>query len=143
MLFIRIFTLFPCVFIQEAKEIRKTKLAKTQDAERQLSTPTSSQYSTVLSDHIASSTPVMRSPSKMEAPPPLNFTGLFSRGDSLLAAVAPITPTGPLACGPLVSPCSSSLQDLSDESSNISQSSYLTEKDLKLQCKYVQAIPLN
>ena len=134
-------------YIQEAKEIRKTKLARA-EGDRSATTPSPSISSSGGSScslqpghssdsHVSASGAVLRSPIKQESAASLTFTGLFSRGDTTQGHLVPVTPTGSVGTGTLVSPCSSSLQDFSDENSNVSQSSYLTEKDLKLQCMWL------
>ncbi|XP_052775878.1 cysteine-rich protein 2-binding protein-like isoform X2 [Mya arenaria] len=127
--------------LMEAKEIRKTKLAR-REGDRSATTPSPSPSSgssssqvpqSLLTEHLPLSTPVLHSPIKQESAPSLTFTGMFPSGDAPVFSGVPATPTGSVGTGTLVSPCSSSLHDFSDENSNVSQSSYLTEKDLKLQ----------
>ncbi|KAL4236250.1 Cysteine-rich protein 2-binding protein [Mactra antiquata] len=109
----------------EAKEMRKR--ARTLSSEKTTSSISSSSSSTTTT----TATTLQTVDDK-----PLAFTGLFPKcepvtgsllADHLRGGVVPSTNRS------LVSPRSGSLADCSDDGSNISQSSYLTEKDLKLQ----------
>ncbi|KAH3849784.1 cysteine-rich protein 2-binding protein-like [Dreissena polymorpha] len=127
--------------LMEAKEIRKTKMAKT-EPDHATSAPSLSPSNSSSSsqcpqsqhaEHLMSSTPILKSPGKIDVGSNLTFTGLFSRGEGIVGSASFASSSGSMATGMLVSPCSSSMHDYSDENSNVSQSSYLTEKDLKLQ----------
>lgn len=128
--------------LMEAKEIRKTKLAKSQNIEGSTVASTGA-FSSVLSEHLQpASSPVITSDTRMGDPHCnfLKFTGLFTQVHQLPSqhAVSGSILVEHLASGTssndsLVSPHSGSvsLAECSDESSNISQSSYLTERDIK------------
>ncbi|XP_053395449.1 cysteine-rich protein 2-binding protein-like isoform X2 [Mercenaria mercenaria] len=153
--------------LTEAKEIRKTKLAKSQADESQilnqsaenLQCQTESQVNQSIdclqssaqstentqssghsSEHVQyvaqkdGSTPLNPREKTLARPEKLlAFTGLFSKSDSGTLLMDGTT-SGPVTSSwSMVSSRSGSLADCSDEGSNISQSSYLTEKDLQFQ----------